>query len=101
MSEVLNVYDFTKRTTEEVFPYITVLEPNNTLPLIVGILTEGDMPLVVEMKGKRKVVARIDKSAYNIDKLLRTNGSLNYHKSSDDVLLIENIKEYMEVFQWT
>lgn len=101
MSESINIYEFSKRTTEEVFPYITIVSPNNTVPLIVSVVEPGDIPLVIELNGTKKVVARMSASAFNVDKLMRTCGSLEYHVDKDNVILLQDITDYMEVFEWT
>lgn len=101
MSEQIDIYEFSKRTTPVIYPYLKILEPNNTTPLIVSVLETGDMPLIIELDGIRKVVARISMSALNIDKLLRTCGSLELTKSADEVTLIKEVTDYLEVFEWT
>ena len=101
MSEPINIHEFTKRTTPVVYPYLKVLEPNNTTPLIVSVLEKGDMPLIIELDGIRKVVARISKSAFNIDKLLRTCGSLELYVGEGNSIMIREVTDYLEVFKWT
>lgn len=101
MSQKIDIYDFAKQTTGTTYPYVVVVEPNNTTPLIVGLLKEGDVPLVVEVNGKSKVVARMSNSAYNISRLLRTAGMLKYVTSENDSALITDIEDYLEVFKWT
>lgn len=101
MSEKMNVNDFSKRTTEVRYPFLKILTPNATVPLIVSVLEEGEVPLLLTLNGVSKVIKRISKSAYNIDKMLRTCGSLEYHRGEGDVVLINDIVDYLEVFTWT
>lgn len=101
MSEAIDIYEFSKRTTETKYPYIKVLEPNATTPLIVSVMENGEMPLVIEMNGVKKVVARISMSALNVDRLLRTCGSLELVMNADNTVLVKDVVDYMEVFKWT
>ena len=101
MSEKLNIYEFSKRTTDTTYPYMVIVSPNATVPLIIRDIESGDIPLVVTINGNRKVVTRMSGSAYNVDKLIRTCGALELHKSEQEVKLINSVVEYMEEFSWT
>ncbi len=101
MAEPIDVYKFSSRKGEVTYPNITVLSPNKTTPLIVGLLKEGEMPLILELNGDRKIVKRISISAYNIDWMLRTCGSLRYRKSENEETIINSIEDYLEVLEWT
>lgn len=91
----INIQELTERKTSESFPNVLVLTPNETLPVIVRTLEKGDMQLIVEFNGKRKVVAKISPSAYNVDRLIRTLGTISYRRSVEDVVEISDIETYL------
>lgn len=91
----INIQELTERKTSESFPNVLVLTPNETLPVIVRTLEKGDMQLIVEFNGKRKVVAKISPSAYNIDRLIRTLGIISYRSSAEDTIEISDIETYL------
>lgn len=91
----INIQELTERKTSESFPNVLILTPNETLPVIVRTLEKGDMQLIVEFNGKRKVVAKISQSAYNIDRLIRTLGTISYRRSAEDTVEISNIETYL------
>lgn len=91
----INIQELTERKTSESFPNVLILTPNETLPVIVRTLEKGDMQLIVEFNGKRKVVANISPSAYNVDRLIRTLGTISYRRSVEDVVEISDIETYL------
>jgi hypothetical protein len=91
----INIQELTERKTSESFPNVLILTPNETLPVIVRTLEKGDMQLIVEFNGKRKVVAKISPSAYNVDRLIRTLGTISYRRSVEDVVEISDIETYL------
>lgn len=91
----INIQELTERKTSESFPNVLILTPNETLPVIVRTLEKGDMQLIVEFNGKRKVVAKISPSAYNVDRLIRTLGIISYRRSVEDTVEISDIETYL------
>ena len=91
----INVEKLVERHTSETYPNIVVSSPNETTPVIVKTLEKGDMQLIVEFNGKRKVVERISRSAYNVDRLLRTVGTINYQPAPDISLEVSDIATYL------
>lgn len=91
----INIEELTSRKTSETFPNIVITKPNENIPVVVRSLEEGDMQLIIEYKGKRKVVARISPSALNVDKLLRTAGSITYHKDENQHFEITDVSMYL------
>jgi hypothetical protein len=94
MSQI-DIKELTERRTSEVFPNVVILTPNDTLPVVIRTLEKGDMQLIVEFKGQRKVVANISQSAVNISRLIRTVGTISYHKSAEDVYEVGDISTYL------
>lgn len=91
----IDVEALTERKTSEKFPCILISAPNQTVPLVVSGLEKGDMQLHCEYQGKRKVVAYISESAFNIDKLIRTLGSICYRISPEISMDISDIETYL------
>lgn len=91
----IDVESFGKKQLQLSYPYIEVTNLNDTTPLIVPILEEGEMPLVAEYKGSRRILKRISMSAYNIDKLLRIKSGIVLHKEIGDVS-VSSVREYLE-----
>lgn len=91
----INIKELTDRKTSEVFPNVLLRKPNENVPVVVRSLEKGDMQLIVEYKGERKVVANISQSALNIDKLLRTTDGICYRVSPTEEYEIDNISTYL------
>lgn len=77
------------------FPAIQIITPNDTVPLIVTTLEKGDMQVILEYNGKRKVICSISQSALSVNQLLRTVGSLKYLKSENETIIISSIEDYL------
>lgn len=91
----INIEELTSRKTSESFPNIVITKPNENMPVVVRALEEGDMQLIIEYQGKRKVVAKISPSALNIDKLLRTTGEITYQKDENQKYDITDVSMYL------
>lgn len=95
--KVLDIAAFTERKCQSKYPYIELQEINNTLPLVLSILEAGDLQVIAIYKEKRRVVGNISASAYNIVKLLGTQGRVLYHKGAEQVYDIRDVIDYLEV----
>lgn len=95
-SGTLDVASFGQRKAQ-VTRYLEVLELNPTYPLVVGLLEEGELQVIAEYKGQRRVIANISESAYNVDKLLRTHGELKYVTETGESYPIKSVIDYLEV----
>ena len=96
MSDKINIERLTESRTSEIFPNVLITNPTDVVPTVVEALEKGDMQLIVEWQGKKKVVARISESAGNIDKLLRVLKHITYSKSQDERIVINSISEYLD-----
>ena len=94
MSQI-DMQELTSRKTEETYPNFLVLHPNNTVPVVIRSLEPGDVQLIVEFKGVRKCVAHISPSALNVDKLLRTLGSVEYVLGKNVSTTINSVEGYL------
>ncbi len=95
--KALDVAAFSERKGQGSYPCVELPEINVTLPLVLGYLEPGDIQIVAEYKGKRRMVGTMSSSAYNIIKLLKTQGKVVYCKSESEVTVIESIVDYLEV----
>lgn len=95
MNGQIDIEEVTSRKTSETFPNIVIAHPNDTLPVVIRTLVKGDLQLICESRGQRKVIDRIDVSAYNIDYLLRTVGTLYYNVGPNTSIEIKDIETYL------
>ena len=91
----IDIEELTERKASETFPNIVIPIPNDNIPVVIKSLEKGDMQLIVEFKGKRKVVARISESALNIDKLIRTVGEVTYCSNSGSSVEVRDVTTYL------
>lgn len=100
MSEgrTLDVDDLVANKSSLRLPYFIMPEINDTLPLIVGLLEPGKVQLVATYNGQQRVVGSISKSAYNVDKILRTQNNLTYVDKKGSHIL-KGVRDYLEVLQ--
>lgn len=93
----LDVESFSERKTQSAYPYVELLDINMTLPLVLSFLEKGEVQIIAEYKGKRRVVGVMSKSAYNMNKLIKTQGRVVYHKSESEAAEISSVVDYLEV----
>lgn len=93
----MNVEELTASKTQRRFPYVTITNPNVTVPVIVQTLLPGDIQLIVELNGKQKVVKTINPSAMNMNNILRTVGSFKYGISAGIEVTVNNIEDYLKL----
>lgn len=93
----MNIQELTTNRVSLGYPNIVIMRPNQTLPVTIQSLESGPIQLIMEFKGQRKVVKSISPSAFNIDKLLRTLGSITYNLDSAISKEIYSVEEYMRL----
>lgn len=93
----LDVDKFSSRESSLSYPYFELGDLNDVTPLVVGVLDNGDIPLVGQYKGVTKILRRVSSSAFNVSKLLRIQLSVTYHKSETESYPLRNILDYLEV----
>ena len=97
----LDVDEFVHKKVQLQYPYFELVELNDLTSLVVQLLKEGDVPLLGTYNGNTMVVKRIDRTAHNVDKLLRTHGSLIYCEEEGKAKTIHTTVEYLEAVRWT
>lgn len=100
MNDIVTKIDFGPKIVKEDFPNIVIADANDTTPLVVSLLEKGDMALICVVEKKRKVVAHISRSAFNMDRILRTHGDVTLNQSVANRVRIHSVKEYLEVMNW-
>lgn len=96
----LDVEAFASQRVSAVYPCFEIVSFNDTLPLVISSLEKGDIPLVAVHEGKKKIACRISSTAFNISKLLRTQGELICFKSATEFRHVNRIQDYLEVILW-
>ena len=94
MSQI-DIKELTERKTQESFPNILITNPNEAVPVVVRTLEKGDMQLIMEYNGARKVVAKISRSALNVHKLIRVLNSVEYFIAPGSSITINEISDYL------
>ncbi len=98
---VVKTLSFEAPKVQKEYPYFLIDNANESTPLIVSLLQEGELPLVCKYNGVAKEVGRISPSALNVDKLIRTHGSILVYKSEFEYKALRNVEEYLEeVCEW-
>lgn len=96
-SKEVDVNSFRNNKVVRTYPYIEILEFNDTLPLVLQTMESGRVQIQATHKGVTKIVGSISHSAYNIDKLLRTNQKIQLWLTKDKCVQISSVQEYLEV----
>lgn len=91
----MNITELTTNKTTKSYPNIFVI-PNIAAPAIVRNLQEGDIQLIMEHNGVKKVVSRISPSARNMDMILRVIGPFEYNKSEIEKFQIKCVQDYLD-----
>ncbi len=103
MEGIVNKFDpdiIRNRNTTKPYPNIIINDLNRCIPIVVSCLIEGDIPLLGTLNGTTKIIKKIDRSALNIEKLLRIS-SITVYLTEKEYYNVSNVKEYMEVcFKW-
>ena len=88
------------RTIDRPYPNFHISKLNNTVPIVISSLEEGDVPLLGTLNGTTKILKRISNSAININRLLRVT-EVEYHKDANNFRNMKSIEDYMEVaLEW-
>ena len=93
----LDINEFSNNVVQSTFPSFELREVNQTLAVVIDSLECGETALLATYGGQCKVVKRISLSAYNVKKLLATQGSLIYHISDKESVVINNVLDFLEV----
>ena len=97
----LDVEEFSKRYSTAMYPRFELVRLNDTTPLVVSLLEQGGVPLIGVYKGERRIIGTVSNSAYNVNKILKTHGSLWYYKTKDNFREVGYIEDYLEECTWT
>lgn len=94
----LDVQQFNKQYVNVEYPALVITPQNNACtPIIQSGLYKGDLPLIIDLNGTRKLVRRMSESAYNVKVLLDVCGQVTYIDSSGNAHVIKSIEDYLEV----
>lgn len=78
------------------YPHVELLEPSDSVALVLSGLPKGDLPVICSYKGKQRKIASVLKSAVVLSTLLRVS-ALNYNSSETETRSLSNNIDIMEV----
>lgn len=78
-------------------PIIELPYLHETTKVICEALEKGEIPVIGELDGERKVLCQISESAYNIIKLLTIYDEIFYTNDAGNKFTIRKVVEYLEV----
>lgn len=77
------------------YPHVRILTPSDAIALVVPSLPEGDLAIICEFNGTTRKIGSVAHSATTLSKLSRI-AKIQYAKSADTVIDINNIDDIME-----
>ena len=101
MAVELDVKSFSQRKVPLAYPNIELGEIDVTSAIVIELLEQGEIPIIGEYSGDKRILKRISASAYNIEKLLRVHPLIRYRQSSERTLEVRSVLDYLEVIEWT
>lgn len=99
----LDISTFNKKYVDLKVPAIIITKPTDALvPVLKSCMYDGEVSLVLEVKGERKLVRKISESAYNMISLLKVSSGIIFVDEERKEHNITCISDYLEVFEsWT
>lgn len=95
----LDVQSFSKRYVNDEHPALIITKPSNAcVPVLQNCLYHGNLPLIIERNGERKLIRRMSESAYNVQALLLVCSGILYVDKDDKEHIINTVEDYLEVF---
>ena len=92
-----NIKDIVANKRGYKYPYIKVNQISPAMSTTIRNLQAGDMMLVLCKDGKEKAMPdEMSMDIRNINKLLKTTGSLTFYPVEGESIPIVTIKDYME-----
>ena len=92
----MNLQELTSVKIEKKFPRLIIPNPNNTLPVAVKLLEEGEYHLIMRYNGAEKVIKYVSLSPLNVQLLLRSVDSIIYELNELQRFNITSVEEYLE-----
>lgn len=87
-------------TVKSEFPRICLPEPSDEIAFLIDILPEGDLPLVLPIKGEMFLVKSIRRHPDSLATILRVR-PFDLQLSPTESITINTVEEVLEVFPWT
>lgn len=97
MSRQLDLKKFDVPKVSVNYPNFYINAISNASVVVFQLLDEGEVPLIVEHKGERRIVKRISLSAYNMSRLLRIHDKVCFCVSEENTVEVTDVETYMEV----
>lgn len=97
----IDIDSLVSRPVDVPYPHIYLGEISRYAATVVKKLPEGNLPILATHKEVTKIVARVSRSAYNVNKLIRVS-DVTLKVNEDTSIKIEDIRDYMEaLIKWT
>lgn len=99
----LDIETFNKHYVDAEYPALLITNPTQALvPVLKSCLYNGDLPVIVEFNGTRKLMRKMAESAYNVLSLLNVCSGIVYIDQNGESHTINRIEDYLEVYsEWT
>lgn len=78
------------------YPHVELLEPTDAAATLIKLLPTGDLSIICEVKGKRRRIGSIRKSAIAIQDLMRVS-KLAYCRSATERKILTSGEDILEV----
>lgn len=89
---VVTEMDFSNTVKNVDYPRIHLTELNDTTPLIISTLEEGDTPLLGTHNGVTKIIKKVPLTVRTFDRLLRTHDSVLFSLSPQKSVQITSLE---------
>lgn len=102
-SEILTELDssFSNSHVSMHYPYVEVKTRNvDPLPIVIGLLEEGDLPILFTRDGTTYELSKTRNSALNLSKLLEVY-PFTYARDENTLIDVNTISDLMGVLTWT
>ena len=92
----MNLQELTAAKTEKKYPRLIIPNPNNTVPVAVNLMREGEHHLIMRYNGAEKVIKYVSLTPLNVQLLLRSVDSVIYELNELQRFEITSVKQYLE-----
>ena len=83
------------------YPCFLLEDVNQATPLIITLLSDGEIPLLGRFSAGIREIQRISPSAFNVEKLLKTHRDVKVLLSETREESLKSVEEYLEgIEEW-
>lgn len=96
MEKLLLSQNLTNDRIKMPYPHVKILQPSDSIALIVPTLPKGDLPLICEFDGTIRKIGSVANSALLLKDLM-TITTIEYWKSASEGYLVKSSLDLLEV----